>query len=125
MHRGLWILTAICAACFLLPLVFHFSIKRYALASLLSGLTAGVLSAALLAWSGVIAGEMFLLTGLIFAVAGIVIALGVGIPFNRKRNALPPEGIGGIVSRTFTRRIAAIEMVLTIVLAIALWKVLH
>ena len=97
-------------------IAFHIGIKDQLKASMMAATVLSVL--AMLGWSfalpttGV---QAALLMGIATFPAALLIALGIGIPFNRRRDPMPPEGRGSALERMFTRRIPVLEILLLIV----------
>lgn len=121
----LWALIFLAAAMIAIPVLVHAVLRRYVVASLASAALVAITSAVVFTW-GRFTVEGFALTTAATAPAAFVIALGVGIPFNRRRNPMPEQGLpGSFLKRVFTRRMSVLELVLGLVFALIFFRALQ
>jgi hypothetical protein len=118
------ILIGIAASLFAIPVLMHLYVKRYVLASALSAISVALLCSTALVWGRSFSFGMFATAFGAMLAASFIIALGIGIPFNRRRSPLPEEGTGNNrIQRHFTRRMSFIEVILALLFAVVFWRV--
>ena len=121
MNTGLVILIAVGASVVVIPLVVHIYVRRYLVASALSAMFTTIVCIAMLrsVSKGSPSIELFAVMFAATYAASFLFALGVGIPFNRKRNPIRDEGAGDTpLQRYFTRRMSLLEIGLGLAFAI-------
>jgi len=103
-------------------------LRSFTIASILGGVSAGLAFAYVLDRNEPWHAASFALNAALFTPAAIIISFGIGIPFNRRRNPLPPKEASAVFKpvTSFTQRLSwqqvvAILLGLSALIAMRFW----